>query len=30
MLQGVSEVIKRVAALRGVIALDTHYEHPLQ
>jgi len=30
MLQGVSEVIKRVAALRGVIALDTHYERPLQ
>lgn len=30
MLQGVSEIIKRVAALRGVIAIDTHYERPLQ
>jgi TRAP-type mannitol/chloroaromatic compound transport system permease small subunit len=30
MLQGLSEVIKRVAALRGDIALDTHYERPLQ
>lgn len=29
-LQGVSEIIKRVAALRGVIAIDTHYERPLQ
>lgn len=30
MLQGLSEIIKRVAALRGVIALDTHYERPAQ
>lgn len=29
-LQGLSEIIKRVAALRGVIALDTNYERPLQ
>ena len=29
-LQGVSELIKRVAALRGDLALDTHYEKPLQ
>ncbi len=30
ILQGLSEIIKRVAALRGDIALDTHYERPLQ
>ncbi len=30
ILQGLSEIIKRVAALRGVIAIDTHYERPLQ
>ena len=29
-LQGISEMIKRVAALRGDIALDSHYERPLQ
>ena len=29
-LQGLSEIIKRVAALRGDIALDTNYERPLQ
>jgi TRAP-type mannitol/chloroaromatic compound transport system permease small subunit len=29
-LQAVSEIIKRVAALRGYIALDTHYERPVQ
>ncbi len=29
-LQGVSEMIKRIAALRGHIALDTHYERPVQ
>jgi TRAP-type mannitol/chloroaromatic compound transport system permease small subunit len=29
-LQGLSEVIKRVAYLRGLIALDAHYERPLQ
>ncbi len=29
-LQGLSEIIKRVAALRGDIALNTHYERPLQ
>ena len=29
-LQGVSELIKRLAALHGDIALDTHYEKPLQ
>lgn len=29
-LQGVSEMIKRVAAISGVIKLDTHYERPVQ
>ena len=29
-LQGFSELVKRIAALRGVIALDTHYEKPVQ
>ena len=29
-LQGFSEMIKRIAALRGEIALDTHYSQPLQ
>ena len=29
-LQGVSELIKRIAALHGELALDTHYEKPLQ
>jgi TRAP-type mannitol/chloroaromatic compound transport system permease small subunit len=29
-LQAVSEIIKRMAALRGHIALDTHYERPVQ
>ena len=29
-LQGVSEVIKRAAALRGYVKLDTHYERPVQ
>jgi TRAP-type mannitol/chloroaromatic compound transport system permease small subunit len=29
-LQGISEVIKRIAALRGDIALDTKYEQPVQ
>jgi TRAP-type mannitol/chloroaromatic compound transport system permease small subunit len=29
-LQGVSEVIKRVAALKGLIVLETKYEKPLQ
>ena len=29
-VQGVSELIKRVAALRGVVALDTTYEKPQQ
>jgi TRAP-type mannitol/chloroaromatic compound transport system permease small subunit len=27
-LQGISEIIKRVAALKGVIRLDAHYERP--
>ena len=30
VLQGVSEIIKRVAYLRGLITMDTHYERPLQ
>lgn len=29
-LQSVSELIKRVAALHGDVAIDTHYEKPLQ
>jgi TRAP-type mannitol/chloroaromatic compound transport system permease small subunit len=29
-LQGVSEVIKRIAALRGVVRIDAHYERPMQ
>ncbi|MDR6951580.1 TRAP-type mannitol/chloroaromatic compound transport system permease small subunit [Ancylobacter sp. 3268] len=29
-LQGVSELIKRIAALHGDIAVETHYEKPLQ
>lgn len=29
-LQGLSELIKRIAALRGYIHLDTHYERPEQ
>lgn len=29
-LQGLSELIKRVATLRGTIHIDTHYERPLQ
>jgi TRAP-type mannitol/chloroaromatic compound transport system permease small subunit len=30
VLQGISELIKRIAALNGVIQLDTKYEKPLQ
>ncbi len=29
-LQGLSELVKRIAALRGDIELDTHYEKPIQ
>ncbi len=29
-LQGLSEIIKRIAALRGLIALETKYSKPLQ
>jgi TRAP-type mannitol/chloroaromatic compound transport system permease small subunit len=29
-LQGVSEAIKRVAALRGYVRYETHYERPVQ
>lgn len=29
-LQGLAELIKRVAALIGVVKIDTHYEAPLQ
>jgi TRAP-type mannitol/chloroaromatic compound transport system permease small subunit len=29
-LQGISELVKRVAALHGDVRLDTHYEKPLQ
>lgn len=30
LLQGVAELAKRIAALAGVVKLDTHYEAPLQ
>lgn len=30
VLQGVAEIIKRVAYLAGVYQMDTHYERPLQ
>jgi len=29
-LQGLAELIKRVAFLQGRYAMDTHYEKPLQ
>ena len=29
-LQGVSEIIKRIAFIRGEYTMDTHYERPLQ
>ncbi|MDQ8022048.1 MAG: TRAP transporter small permease subunit [Moraxellaceae bacterium] len=29
-LQGIAEIIKRIAYLRGDIQMDTHYERPLQ
>jgi TRAP-type mannitol/chloroaromatic compound transport system permease small subunit len=29
-LQGLAELIKRVAFLKGEYAMDTHYEKPLQ
>jgi TRAP-type mannitol/chloroaromatic compound transport system permease small subunit len=29
-LQGVAEIVKRIAYLRGDYAMDTHYERPLQ
>ncbi len=29
-LQGVAEIVKRVAYLRGLIEMDTHYEKPVQ
>jgi TRAP-type mannitol/chloroaromatic compound transport system permease small subunit len=29
-LQGVSEVIKRIAALQGEVTIDAKYERPLQ
>ena len=29
-IQGISELIKRVAAVMGVVKIDTHYEKPLQ
>lgn len=29
-LQGLAEIVKRVAFLRGEYAMDTHYERPLQ
>ena len=30
LLQGLSEIIKRIAWLMGVFEMDTHYERPLQ
>lgn len=30
LLQGLAELAKRIAALTGVVKLDTHYEAPLQ
>jgi TRAP-type mannitol/chloroaromatic compound transport system permease small subunit len=30
LLQGVAEIIKRVAYLQGKFEMDTHYEKPLQ
>jgi TRAP-type mannitol/chloroaromatic compound transport system permease small subunit len=29
-LQGVSEIIKRIAALKGHVMIDAHYERPMQ
>jgi TRAP-type mannitol/chloroaromatic compound transport system permease small subunit len=29
-LQGLSEIIKRIAYLKGLIQMDTHYEKPVQ
>jgi TRAP-type mannitol/chloroaromatic compound transport system permease small subunit len=29
-LQGISEIIKRAAALRGYVRYETHYERPVQ
>ncbi len=29
-LQGISEIVKRVAYLMGKIEMDTHYEKPVQ
>ena len=29
-IQGLSEIIKRIAALRGEISLDSHYSQPIQ
>lgn len=29
-LQGIAEIVKRIAYLRGDYAMDTHYERPLQ
>ena len=30
ILQGISEIIKRAAALAGYTGIDVHYERPLQ
>jgi TRAP-type mannitol/chloroaromatic compound transport system permease small subunit len=30
LLQGIAEIVKRIAWLRGEIELDLHYEKPLQ
>ena len=30
LLQGISEIIKRVSYLQGTYEMDTHYEKPVQ
>ena len=29
-VQGLAEIVKRVAYLRGIYQMDTHYEKPVQ
>ena len=29
-VQGIAEIIKRIAYLRGELQMDTHYERPVQ
>ncbi len=30
LLQGLAEIVKRICYLRGMYAMDTHYEKPVQ